>query len=221
MNHATSDEVIRHPSVQFVNFTGSVPAGQTVYKSVSSKFIGCGLELGGNDPAYVRPDALLDQAVDSLIDGAMFNSGQCCCGIQRIYVHEKIYDQFVEKAVTMTKSYVLGDPLDPQTTMGPCVKPGAADAVRDDIKDALDKGAKGLIDPALFPLDKRGSAYMAPQILVNVNHGMRVMNDESFGPVVGIMKVKSDQEAIEYMNNSPYGYTSICLFIKSHIYYDI
>jgi acyl-CoA reductase-like NAD-dependent aldehyde dehydrogenase len=163
--------------------------------------------LGGKDPGYVRADANLDAAVDTLMDGAMFNSGQCCCGIERIYVHESLYDAFVEKSVAWVKALKLGSPLDPETTLGPMANKRFAAVVRSQIAEAVAQGAKPLIDPALFPADD-GGAYLAPQVLVNVDHSMRVMMEESFGPVVGIMKVKDDAEALRLMNDSPYGLTA-------------
>jgi len=165
------------------------------------------LELGGKDPGYVMQDADLDAAVDTLIDGAMFNSGQCCCGIERIYVVESLFDAFVEKAVAIVSGYKLGNPLDTQTTLGPMAHVRFAQEVRDQTNEAIAAGATPLIDPALFPEDD-GGAYLMPQILVDVDHSMRVMRDESFGPVVGIMKVKDDAEAIALMNDSEFGLTA-------------
>lgn len=193
--------------VDFVNFTGSVRVGHIVQKAVSNRFANCGLELGGKDPAYVREDADLASAVENLVDGAFFNSGQCCCGIERIYVHEKLYDKFVEEFVKLTNTYKLGNPTDPATNLGPMVRTAQADFVRQQIEDAVKKGAKALIDESHFPASKKGTPYLAPQVLVNVDHSMGVMMDESFGPVVGIMKVSGDAEAVKLMNDSPYGLT--------------
>lgn len=208
IDHQVSDAIIRDPKIAFVNFTGSVSGGHSVCKSASDRFIAVGLELGGKDPAYVRSDVNLDHAVPNLVDGAFFNSGQCCCAIERIYVHESIYDKFVEMFVDEVKKYKLGNPLEPEVNLGPMVKTSAADTVRDHIKDALEKGAKALIDPNHFPANKDSTPYLAPQVLVNVNHSMKVMMDETFGPVIGIMKVKSDEEAVELMNDSPFGLTA-------------
>jgi acyl-CoA reductase-like NAD-dependent aldehyde dehydrogenase len=211
LNHAATERVIKANEVDFVAFTGSVAGGKMVEEAAAGRFIGVGLELGGKDPGYVRPDADLTHAIETLVDGAFFNSGQSCCGIERIYVHEDVYDAFVEGAVALVKTYKLGDPLDPETTIGPMVRTGAAQYVRDQIKDALAAGAKAMIDPALFPADRQESPYLAPQVLVDVDHSMEVMMEESFGPVVGIMKVSSDEEAIKLMNDSPYGLTA-CVF---------
>jgi len=191
-----------------VNFTGSVGGGgRAIERAAAGTFTGVGLELGGKDPGYVRADADLGKAVDGLMDGAMFNSGQCCCGIERIYVHESLYDAFVEKAVAWVGAQVLGNPLDPATTMGPMAHARFAATVRGQIAEAIAAGATLLIDPALFPADD-GGAYLAPQVLVDVTHEMAVMRDESFGPVVGIMKVRDDAEAIALMNDSDYGLTA-------------
>jgi acyl-CoA reductase-like NAD-dependent aldehyde dehydrogenase len=191
--------------VQQVNFTGSVAAGKAMETAATGRFLGIGLELGGKDPAYVRADANVEHAVENLVDGSFFNSGQSCCAVERIYVDQKIYPAFVERFVALTNQYVLGNPLDDATTLGPLVNPGAAEFVRGQIAEALAKGAKALIDPKAFPLDAPGSAYLAPQVLVDVSHDMSVMREESFGPVVGIMPVASDDEAIALMNDSEFG----------------
>ena len=208
LDHAATEGVIGAPEVDFVAFTGSVPGGEMVERAAAGRFIGVGLELGGKDPAYVRADADLDHAVENLVDGAFFNSGQSCCGIERIYVDRSVYDRFVDGFADLTRQYVLGDPTDPATTLGPLVKPAAADFVRGQIADADSRGARSLIDPATFPADRPGTAYLAPQVLVNVDHGMRVMTEESFGPVVGIMAVDGDDEAVRMMNDSDFGLTA-------------
>ena len=206
--HEDTSRIIRSPEVNFVCFTGSVAGGIAVEQAAAGRFIGVGLELGGNDPAYVRADADLGHAVETLVDGAFFNSGQSCCGIQRIYVHRSQYDEFVARAVALTNQYVLGDPLDPQTTLGPVVSTRAAAEVRAIVAEAVSKGATGLIDARAFAMDKAGTPYMAPQILTNVDHGMKIMADECFGPVCGVMPVDDDDEAIRLMNDSPYGLTA-------------
>lgn len=207
LDHDTTSSLIASGSFGFVNFTGSVGGGQAMERAAAGTFTGVGTELGGKDPGYVMDDADVDAAVETLIDGAMFNSGQCCCGIERIYVAESLFDEFVEKAVKIVSGYKLGNPLDKETTIGPMAHVRFADEVRAQTKEAIEAGAKPLIDPALFPEDD-GGAYLMPQILVNVDHSMRVMRDESFGPVVGIMKVKDDAEAISLMNDSEFGLTA-------------
>lgn len=208
LSHADTASVIEDKRTSFVAFTGSVSGGYQIQKVAAKRFIGVGLELGGKDPAYVRSDVDLDYAIENLVDGAFFNSGQSCCGIERIYVHESVYDKFVEGFVELTKKYKLGNPLDSTTTLGPVAKRSGAELVRKHIKDAIAAGAKALIDESLFPEAKENTNYLAPQVLVNVDHSMDVMYEESFGPVVGIMKVKDDDEALKLMNDSPFGLTA-------------
>ncbi|STX37820.1 aldehyde dehydrogenase family protein [Legionella feeleii] len=208
LTHTDTEKLIQSPTINYVAFTGSVAGGKMIEKAAVGRFLNIGLELGGKDPAYVRADADIDQAVATLIDGAFFNSGQSCCGIERIYVHQHVYDLFVKKAVDLVKKYKLGRPNDPETTLGPLVSAARADFVRAQIKEAVAQGAVAHIDRQDFPMDKSGSAYMAPQILTQVNHQMRVMSEESFGPVVGIMAVNSDAEAVALMNDSDYGLTA-------------
>lgn len=207
LDHDTTSALIASGAFGFVNFTGSVGGGQAMERAAAGTFTGVGTELGGKDPGYVMDDADVDAAVETLIDGAMFNSGQCCCGIERIYVAESLFDEFVAKAVKIVEGYKLGNPLDKETTIGPMAHVRFANEVRAQTNEAIAAGAKALIDPSLFPQDD-GGAYLMPQILVNVDHSMRVMRDESFGPVVGIMKVKDDAEAVQLMNDSEFGLTA-------------
>jgi acyl-CoA reductase-like NAD-dependent aldehyde dehydrogenase len=206
--HADVASMIGDPRVSFVAFTGSVAGGHAVVHAASERFVGVGLELGGKDPAYVRADADLGHAVENLVDGAFFNSGQSCCAVERIYVHRSLYQSFVDGFVALTKQYVLGNPLDPATTLGPLVRTRAADFVRAQIAQAVARGARALIDERAFSASKQGSPYLAPQVLVDVDHGMAVMSEESFGPVIGIMAVGSDDEALRLMNDSRYGLTA-------------
>jgi acyl-CoA reductase-like NAD-dependent aldehyde dehydrogenase len=208
IDHDRVAEVIRDSRIGFVAFTGSVAGGHAVQRAAAEKFIATGLELGGKDPAYVRLDAPMAATIENLVDGAMFNSGQSCCAVERIYVHRDVYDQFVEGFVELTKQYKLGNPLDPATTLGPMVRADAAEKARAHIADALKKGARALIDPALFPAARKGAPYLEPQVLVNVDHSMLVMTEETFAPVAGIMPVKDDEEAIGLMNDSRYGLTA-------------
>src|SRR5690606_6280585 len=208
LSHEDTEQLIRAPAVRHVAFTGSEAGGAMVEHAAAGRFISSGLELGGKDPAYVRADADLRHAVETTIDGAFFNSGQSCCAIERIYVHESVYDAFIEQAVALVRHYRLGRPDSAKTTLGPLVRPAAADFVREQIAEAVAKGAKTHIDPADFPLDQPGSAYLAPQVLTGVNHAMRVMTEESFGPVVGIQKVRDDDEAVALMNDSEFGLTA-------------
>jgi acyl-CoA reductase-like NAD-dependent aldehyde dehydrogenase len=205
LSHDTTSALIADNAFDFVNFTGSVGGGQAMERAAAGTFTGVATELGGKDPAYVRADANLDAAVDGVMDGAMFNAGQCCCGIERIYVHESLYDAFVEKAVAWVNNLNLGNPLDQATTLGPMANVRFANEVRAQIDEAVAAGAKAHIDR--MPADD-GGAYLTPQVLTDVTHEMRVMRDESFGPVVGIMPVKDDEEAIALMNDSQFGLTA-------------
>ena len=208
ISHEHVAEMITDSRINYVAFTGSVKGGKAIQAATNQRFIATGLELGGKDPAYVRADADLEFAIESLVDGTYFNSGQSCCGIERIYVHHTRYSDFVEGFVELTKQYILGNPLDQATTLGPMVRTEAAHFARVQIKEAVSKGAKALIAPELFPVQRLNSPYMAPQVLIDVNHSMSVMQEESFAPVVGIMPVKSDDEAIHLMNDSQYGLTA-------------
>ncbi len=204
LSHDGAAKLVASPGVDYVAFTGSVAGGRAVTNAVSDKFVGVGLELGGKDPAYVRADADIDAAAVSLADGAFFNSGQSCCGIERIYVARRWFDSFVAGVVSEAKKLVVGDPRLPETTLGPLASAKGADAVRQHIQDATEQGAV-----AHLPVDDNwGSTYLAPQVLTNVSHDMDVMMKETFGPVVGIMAVDDDQQAIDLMNDSEYGLTA-------------
>ena len=206
MDHAQTARVIGDARIAFVAFTGSVPGGHAVQHAAAERFIATGLELGGNDPAYVRADAPLESTIENLVDGAYFNSGQSCCGVQRIYVHRSVYRPFLEGFVELTRKYRLGNPLDAATTLGPMVRADAAASVRAQVQTAVARGAKALIDRKSFPADKEGTAYLAPQVLVDIDQQM--IAEEIFGPVAGIMPVESDEQAIERMNDSRYGLTA-------------
>lgn len=208
LTHQGTEKLLGSGLIDHVNFTGSVGGGRAIEKALAGTFATLGLELGGKDPAYVRADADLNYAVENLVDGAFYNAGQCCCGIERVYVHESLYDRFVEGFVDLTSQYKLGNPLDEATTLGPMAQARFAAWVREQTQEALRKGAKAHIDTSKFEADQDGTPYLAPQVLTDVNHQMSVMREESFGPVVGIMKVKDDEEALQFMNDSPYGLTA-------------
>jgi acyl-CoA reductase-like NAD-dependent aldehyde dehydrogenase len=207
MSHGQTETLIASGRVDHINFTGSVSGGRAIERAAAGTFASLGLELGGKDPAYVRPDAKLDDAIENLVDGTFYNSGQCCCGIERIYVHESVYQPFVDGFVDLTKKYLVGSPLDEATTLGPMARGSFADLVREQTAEALRKGAKKSIDMTVEN-DRQGSPYLAPEVLTDVDHQMAVMREESFGPIVGIMKVADDEEAIGLMNDSPYGLTA-------------
>ena len=205
LSHDQTAGILVSSSVDHCVFTGSVAGGRAIERAAAGTFTSLGLELGGKDPAYVREDADLDDAVANLVDGACFNSGQSCCGIERIYVHASLYDGFVERAAAAVSAYVLGDPLDPATTLGPMATARGANHVRTQLAAALAAGARGLVDPGRFPADTGAGPYLAPQLMIDVDHRMELMTVETFGPVVGVMKVADDGEAVRLMNDSPYG----------------
>ena len=208
IDHEDTMRLVGSEGIDFVAFTGSVEGGRVIQKAASGRFIGLGLELGGKDPAYVMEDSNLESAIENLVDGSFFNSGQSCCGIERIYVVQSLYEKFVEGFVELTKKYQLGNPLEPSVNLGPMVRAKAAEFVRSQVGEALQKGAKSLIPDSHFAHEKMGTAYLGPRVLVNVSHEMQVMTEESFGPVIGIMPVKNDAEAIDLMNDSKYGLTA-------------
>jgi acyl-CoA reductase-like NAD-dependent aldehyde dehydrogenase len=207
LSHEQTEKLIGSGRIDHINFTGSVAGGRAIERAASGSFASLGLELGGKDPAYVRADAKLDHAIENLVDGTYYNSGQCCCGIERIYVDASVYDDFVEGFAELTRKYVVGNPLEQATTLGPMARASFADTVRAQVAEAKRKGAKPLINMKVEG-DASGSPYLAPEVLIDVNHQMDVMREESFGPVVGIMKVHDDDEAVTLMNDSPYGLTA-------------
>src|SRR6516165_39115 len=207
MSHEQTEKLIGSGQIDHINFTGSIAGGRAIERAAAGTFASIGLELGGKDPAYVRADATLYHAIENLVDGTFYNTGQCCCGVERIYVDAKVYDDFVDGFADLTHKYVVGNPLDQATTLGPMARASFADTVRSQTAEALRKGATTLINMKVEG-DKPGSPYLAPEVLTNVNHQMEVMREESFGPVVGIMKVRDDEEAITLMNDSPYGLTA-------------
>ncbi|MFV0359583.1 aldehyde dehydrogenase family protein, partial [Tropicimonas sp.] len=204
LSHDTTAALIAGGAFDFVNFTGSVAGGRAMERAAAGTFTAVSTELGGKDPGYVRADADVQAAAETLIDGAMFNSGQCCCGIERIYVDRRVYDEFVDRSIAIVAGYRLGNPLDPVTTLGPMANIRFAREVRGQIADALAGGAVARVRP--FAEDD-GGTYVSPQILTGVSHDMRIMRDETFGPVVGIMPVGDDEEAVALMNDSAFGLT--------------
>ena len=207
-NHEACEKIISDPRVAHVVFTGSVRGGQEVKKYIGTRFINVGLELGGKDPAYVKSDADVNHAVENLVDGALFNSGQSCCGIERIYVDQSIYQDFIDGFKAITEQYKLGDPSLDDTNLGPVVRMSAANFIRAQMSEAEKQGAQRLIDESKFSVAKEDNCYIAPQVMINVDHSMRFMMEETFGPTVGIMPVQNSDEAQKLMNDSPYGLTA-------------
>ncbi len=208
LSHDDTARLMGDARIANVCFTGSVAGGRAVVAATAAGFATAGLELGGKDPAYVCADANLAHAIETLTDGAFYNAGQSCCGIKRIYVAESRYEEFVAGVVTLAKQYRLGSPLDPETTLGPVVRASAAEAIRAQIRDAVGRGAHALIDESWFAASAPGTPYLAPQVLVGVDHSMAIMREETFGPAVGIMKVGSDEQALGLMNDSVFGLTA-------------
>ena len=208
LDHDGVADVIGDPRIAFVAFTGSVEGGVAIQQAASRRFIGAALELGGKDPAYVCRDADIERSAVNLVDGAFYNAGQSCCGIERIYVHRDVYSPFIEALVAATHELVLGDPRDRETTLGPVVRVRNAKAILAQVDEALAAGGRDLVDPSRFEETARGLPYMAPRALVDVDHSMRIMTEETFGPAVGIMAVADDAEAIALMNDSRYGLTA-------------
>ena len=206
LSRAATLSLIADGAFDFVNFTGSVEGGRAAARAAANSLAGIGLELGGKDPGYVAEDADIEAAADALADAAFFNSGQCCCGIERIYVAASRFDSFVEKMRTIASAHVLGNPLSPETTLGPMAARRFADGARAQIAEAKSRGAKLLISREQFADD--GGVYFAPQIAVNVNHEMTLMREENFAPIVGVMPVANDDDAAALMNDSDYGLTA-------------
>ncbi len=206
LTHEQIPSVIQDGRISGVFFTGSVEGGRSVRRAAHSKFLNMGFELGGKDPAYVARDAEIGSAIENLVDGAYFNSGQSCCGIERIYVHTDVFDDFVAGFKTLTEQYIVGNPTDPKVTMGPLVRRAAAENAQKQMRDAELAGALPLIDTSQFA--SLQLPYLAPQAYLEVDHKMDLMSKESFAPVVGIKRVRSDEEAVDLMNDSDYGLTA-------------
>lgn len=203
------EAIVRDPKIALVCFTGSVAGGLAVQKAASDRIVHVGLELGGKDPAYVRSDVDVDWAADEIVDGSVFNSGQSCCSLERVYVDEKIHDSFVEAVQKVLKGYKLGDPFKKETHVGPVISKRSKEAIEAHIKDALDKGAKDATpENESFSSPPPKGNFVKPTLLTNVNHSMKVMTEETFGPVIAVQKVKSDEEAVKAMNDSEFGLTA-------------
>jgi acyl-CoA reductase-like NAD-dependent aldehyde dehydrogenase len=206
-DHPTVEALVADPRTGFVSLTGSVAAGRQMYRAAAARLIGCGLELGGKDPAYVADDADLAFAIENVVDGATYNAGQSCCAVERVYVHRRIYDAFLEGALATVRAHRLGDPLDPATTMGPLAQPGAPEEIARKVEAARAAGARVLAGGRPAQVGGRGR-YLEPALIADATHAMDVMVEETFGPVVPVMPVGSDDEALALMNASRYGLTA-------------
>jgi acyl-CoA reductase-like NAD-dependent aldehyde dehydrogenase len=208
LSHAQTARLLASGLVDHATFTGSVEGGKAIERAAAGSFTTLTLELGGKDPAYVRDDADVAVAVESLVDGSFYNSGQSCCGVERIYVHEAVWQPFLDGFTAAASGYRLGDPLDPETSLGPMASAGGAASVREQVRQAIEAGAAAHLSSQLFPADSGDGPYLMPQVLTWVDHSMAVMREETFGPVVGIMQVSGDEEAVRLMNDSRYGLTA-------------
>ncbi len=208
LDHQYTSKIIADERIDHVLFTGSVSGGRQVKKAIGERFINAGLELGGKDPAYVRKDCNLQHAIENLADGSFYNSGQSCCGIERIYVDSEVYNDFVEGMKSITEKYILDDPLNSKTNLGPVVKLSAAQSIRLQVKEAISNGANDIIEKTNFKIAEESNCYVSPSVLINVDHSMKFMMEETFGPTVGIMKVNNEDQAAQLMNDSPYGLTA-------------
>lgn len=203
------ETIVRDPRIAHICFTGSVAGGLAVQKAAGDRIVNVGLELGGKDPAYIRDDVDVDWAAEEIVDGAIFNSGQSCCSLERIYVDENIHDAFVEAVQKVLKGYRLGDPFDKGTHIGPVISKRSKETIEAHIKDALDKGAKDATpENETFSNPPSKGNFVKPTLLTGVDHTMTVMTEETFGPVIPVMKVKSDSEAIKLFNDSEFGLTA-------------
>jgi acyl-CoA reductase-like NAD-dependent aldehyde dehydrogenase len=203
------EALVRSPLVNHICFTGSEAGGLAVQKAAADRIVNVGLELGGKDPAYVREDVDLAWAAEEVVDGAIFNSGQSCCAIERVYVHEKVYDGFIAEVKKVLSKYRVGEPSDPKTQIGPVVSKRAKEAILAQVEDAVKKGAKNET-PAneTFETFPPNGNYVKPTLLTGANHDMVVMKEETFGPVIPVMKVSGDDEAVKLMNDSDFGLTA-------------
>ena len=208
LDHQSTAKIVNDSRVDHILFTGSVSGGRQIKKAIGERFINVGLELGGKDPAYVRKDCNLQYAIENLSDGSFYNSGQSCCGIERIYVDSDIYNKFVDGMKHYTENYILDDPLKVETNLGPVAKLSSAEVIRSQIDAAIFNGAKNIVTKGKFKIDQKENCYVSPSILIDVDHSMKFMMSETFGPTVGIMKVKNEEEAIHLMNDSAYGLTA-------------
>ncbi len=208
LSHEQTFRLLQANIVDHATFTGSVEGGRAIERAAAGSFTSLTLELGGKDPAYVRADADVAAAVEGLVDGAFYNSGQSCCGVERIYVHEAVWEPFLDGFVAGVQDYRLGNPLDPETSLGPMSSARLAGQVRAQVRQAIEAGAQTHVERQLFPEEEEGTAYLMPQVLTGVNHSMTIMREETFGPAIGLMPVKDDVEAVRLMNDSDLGLTA-------------
>jgi len=206
VDHKTATRIIEQGDIDHIIFTGSVNAGRQIYAKTAHRIIDCQLELGGKDAAYVAEDADLSSAVASIVDGAIYNAGQSCCGIERVYVHASHYQTFIDEAKKILTSYKLGDPKQTDTQLGPLAKPGSSELLSQHITDAIDKGAELICGGHARTIGR--AIFFEPTLLSNVNHQMLVMQEENFGPILPVMSVDNDEQAWKLIDDSSYGLTA-------------
>ncbi|KAH0422097.1 aldehyde dehydrogenase [Colletotrichum camelliae] len=203
------ESIVRNPKIKLVALTGSVAGGLAVQQAAADRVVNVGLELGGKDPAYIRGDVDIDWAAAEIVDGAVFNSGQSCCSVERVYVADEIHDAFVEAVQKVLKGYVLGDPFDKGTHVGPVISKRSKETIEAHVQDAVAKGAKDATpENESFANPPPKGNFVKPTLLTGVDHSMTVMTEETFGPVIPVMRVKNDDEAVRLMNDSEFGLTA-------------
>jgi acyl-CoA reductase-like NAD-dependent aldehyde dehydrogenase len=206
LTHDQTLGLIRDSRIDHVVFTGSVNGGRHVHRAAAGRFIDVGLELGGKDPAYVAEDADLAFSVPRVVEGALYNAGQSCCAVERVYVHRRIYDAFLEQALEALRHFQPGDPMASETTLGPLADRSALAVLEDQVQDAVGRGAR-LLAGGKRPEGMPGNFYL-PTLLADVDHDAAVMQEESFGPLLPVRAVADDAEALTLMNASRYGLTA-------------
>jgi len=206
-DHATAERTIADRRIDHVVFTGSVRGGHSIVEAAKQRFLHIGLELGGNDPAYVAPDCDFEKTVDNIVDGAIYNAGQSCCAVERVYVHRSIYPRFVEACEALIRRYVLGDPLQEATTLGPIAQPQHPRELETLVQDASRHGARTIAGGQCTSAGGRGRFFEAT-LVAEVDQASQLMQMESFGPILPVAPVDSDQEALRRMNDSAFGLTA-------------
>lgn len=206
IDHAMTGRIIEQFDIHHVVFTGSVKGGQEILQNTAKKFMQPQLELGGKDAAYIDKSANIESSVASVIDGAMFNSGQSCCGIERAYVHQQIYEQFIQKSLEFLAEYQLGDPLVATTNFGPLISQSSAEAVDRQVQAAVQAGAKILAGGRIRKID--AGFFYEPTLMIDVKQDMAIMQEENFAPILPIISVNSLEQAIDLVNDSTYGLTA-------------
>lgn len=206
-DHASTAALVADDRVGYVSFTGSVQGGREISRAAAGRFIDVGLELGGKDAAYVRADCDLAHAAANIAEGGFYNAGQSCCGVERVYVDASIYAKFLEALVEETAVWQPGPPADLSTKLGPMAQPSAVAMIAAQIDDAVDRGARILIGGSPTHVGGRGR-YFEATVVADADHTMSLMMDETFGPVLAVAPVSSDEDAIAKINDSPYGLTA-------------